>query len=459
MLFNSYIFLFAFLPVVLVLWYQRALPLRVRLFVLTAASYIFYGYWDWRFVFLMIASTVVDFIAGDEIHKATSLAKRRTWLIASLGANLGLLGFFKYAGFFARSVNAIAGDGAMPIIDVVLPVGISFYTFQSMSYSIDIYRKNAKPTNDFMTFAAYVSMFPQLVAGPIVRYTEVEEQLRQIRVRPTADEVSVGIYFFVIGLAKKLLIADAVANRINPLLADPAGLEFFTSWLAMLGYTVQIYFDFSGYSDMAVGLGALLGFKFPQNFDSPYKSKDISEFWRRWHMTLSFWLRDYLYISLGGSRAGKTKTLRNLLITMFLGGLWHGAAWTFVVWGLWHGVLLVIHQLWRGAGMKLPKPIAVGVTFIAVVIGWVFFRADTFADAGNIFAAMVGLQGVLLKNLVIQKTLAAAVTISLGVAFFLPNSWELKPKSSRLFAFASAAVFVFCVMRLGIASPFLYFQF
>jgi alginate O-acetyltransferase complex protein AlgI len=432
MLFNSYVFVFAFLPVVLALWHVlRNLP-WLRLAMLTAASYVFYGYWDWRFTILMFASTVVDYVAGGKIHVSESPIGRKTWLIVSIASNLSLLGFFKYAGFMVSSANgfrALIDGGAFPVPDIVLPIGISFYTFQSMSYSIDIYRRSARPADSFLHFCAYVSLFPQLVAGPIVRYTDLEAQLRDIPRRVPVESLAMGLQFFVFGLAKKLLIADVIASRINPLFADAGSLDLVGAWTAMLGYTMQIYFDFSGYSDMAVGLGLLLGFRMPQNFDSPYKSRSISEFWRRWHMTLSFWLRDYLYISLGGSRKGRGLTLVFLATTMFLGGLWHGAAWTFVVWGLYHGFLLVIYHLWKEHRPRpLPDGVAWAVTFLSVVVGWVFFRASSFGDALHLMRAMVGLEGASVAQIQGAMGTLAITAAASAIAFYAPNTFEVGPR-------------------------------
>jgi len=430
---------------------------------MTLASYLFYAWWDWRFVSLMLVSTLVDFLAGQRIHAAANLRARRGWLVLSLAANLGLLAFFKYAGFFSHSLSEVVqlfgAPGFQHIPDIILPVGISFYTFQSMSYSIDIYRGDAKPTRDFLRFAAYVSMFPQLVAGPIVRYAEIEKQLDRIEPPPSALQAAVGLRLFVLGLAKKLLIADVVARRVDPLLADSGSLDLLTGWLAMLGYTVQIYFDFSGYSDMAVGLGLLLGFRFPQNFNSPYKSTDISQFWRRWHMSLSFWLRDYLYITMGGGRRGRSRTLRNLVITMFLGGLWHGAAWTFVVWGLYHGLLLVVHNLWRQRATPLPRPVAIAITFLAVVLGWVFFRAPTLGDVGAILAAMGGAAGLGLSGLAEHAVAMVVVFGAVGISLLAPNTWEIRWRPRRFEAALLGMLLVVCILRLSSPSPFLYFQF
>ncbi len=463
MLFNSYVFVFVFLPVVLALWHVLRNVPWLRLAMLTAASYLFYGYWDWRFTILMFVSTVVDYVAGGRIDASATPMGRKVWLVVSIASNLGLLGFFKYAGFMVSSVNgfrALIDGGAFPVPDIVLPIGISFYTFQSMSYSIDIYRRSARPADSFLHFCAYVSLFPQLVAGPIVRYTELEAQLRDIPRRVPVESLAMGLQFFVFGLAKKLLIADVIASRINPLFADAGSLDLAGAWTAMLGYTMQIYFDFSGYSDMAVGLGLLLGFRMPQNFDSPYKSRSISEFWRRWHMTLSFWLRDYLYISLGGSRKGRGLTLVFLATTMFLGGLWHGAAWTFVVWGLYHGFLLVIYHLWKEHRPRpLPDGVAWAVTFLSVVVGWVFFRASSFGDALHLMRAMVGLEGASVAQIQGAMGTLAITAVASAIAFYAPNTFEVGPRLKPVHGVVAGVALAMCILRFSSSSPFLYFQF
>lgn len=464
MLFNSFEFVFLFLPVVLVVWWMRGVPARLRLALLTAASYVFYGYWDWRFTFLMLASTLVDFVAGARIHKAGSRAGRMFWLVFSLVSNLGLLGFFKYSGFLAETVNTLAAWGGsparIPLFDIVLPVGISFYTFQTMSYTLDIYRGETVPTRDFWKFSAYVSMFPQLVAGPIIRYTEIEAQLAALPTSPSADRMYEGVRFFVLGLCKKVLIADVIGAQIDPLFADPERLQLVGSWMAVLGFTLQIYFDFSGYSDMAVGLGHMMGFQFPQNFDSPYKSANIAEFWRRWHMSLSFWLRDYLYKALGGNRRGGLITLRNLAITMLLGGLWHGAAWTFVVWGMYHGLLLVAHHLLRARGwVPSSAALARALTLFFVVIGWVFFRAESLPMAWGLLGRMFGGFGLEENLAAVPGGLAFMIAATLGWCLFAPNTWELRVKPGGRAALVYASLMLLCTLRLDVERPFVYFQF
>ncbi len=466
LLFNSYIFIFVFLPLMLLAWWSCALSVRTRLGILTAASYIFYGWWDYRFVGLLLLSTVIDYHVGHRLHAATVKSRRVRWLIVSLVSNLGLLIFFKYSGFFAVSVNAVCDwlrtGGSVPIPEIILPVGISFYTFQTMSYSIDIYRKEAEPTDSIWHFAAYVSLFPQLIAGPIVRYSELESQLRNINTRIDWDKFAQGVLFFVVGMVQKVLLADTIAGKINPLFADYTELQFFGAWFAMLGYTCQLYFDFCGYSNMAVGLGRMLGFEFPQNFDSPYKSANIAEFWRRWHMTLSFWLRDYLFIPLGGSRRGQWLTLRNLVIVMFLGGLWHGAGWTFVVWGLFHGAMLVVHSLSRSAcKFRLPRVAGIAMTFFFVVISWTIFRSTDMTMCSELWMSMFGIRGFESSPLAVMGGASAVAVLAglLGIIFAAPNIWQLRIRASVPCAVALSLAFVLCVLRFDGDSPFLYFQF
>lgn len=480
MIFPSYVFLFAFLPVVLGVWFSRA-PLRPRLVFLIAASYFFYGWWDYRFTVLMAASTALDYLCGIGIVQAPSDRKRRVFVGLSVAGNLGILAYFKYAGFFLESLNrvlAVLGlEAHLGILSITLPVGISFYTFQSMSYSLDLYRGRAEPAPDFLHFAAYVSMFPQLVAGPIVRYQLMAEQLSQLEgKRVTSAELAYGAWFFVVGLGKKLLIADHLAPAANRLFDGTGPVSAVVGWLGSLAYSLQLYFDFSGYSDMAVGLGLMLGFRFPINFASPYKSKNPAEFWNRWHVSLSHFLRDYLYIPLGGSRGSRLRTLRNLILTMTLGGLWHGAQWTFVAWGLLHGLLLSLHAvLTKVIRVRVPAPVAVGLTFLAVHLGWVLFRAPSFARASEIYAGLVGLgaetgPSVYLVVARLANFLFAtggfsgaiewgAFIVALLIAFAAPNSHSIRTWHRPAWAAFLGAVLAACLLSLGRETPFLYFRF
>ena len=467
MLFNSYEFLFLFLPVVL-LGYYALLPKRTRLLFLTLTSYFFYGWWDYRFCALMLLSTTIDYVAGRGIGAAKTPRARRGWLIASIVSGLSLLGFFKYFDLAARTVNNAAAflgapEPLLPLLHIVLPVGISFYTFQSMSYAIDIYLGAAKPARSFVDFACFVALYPQLIAGPIVRYRDLAEQL--VERTHTLTKFSLGVTFFVFGLAKKVLLADGVATLVAPAF-EQAAPGLVTAWTGMLGYAMQIYFDFSGYSDMAVGLGLMLGFRMPQNFNSPYRSVSITDFWRRWHITLSSWLRDYLYIPLGGNRLGPLRTYINLFLTMLLGGLWHGANWTFVIWGGYHGILLAVE---RAAGKKglwswAPPAAQRALTFLLVLFGWVFFRAVSVGQAAAMFRGLFGLNGL---GHGIRAALGAAplpylmLAATMALAFGFRNTWEIKWRNGWMLALALAALFAVCVgaILVNTSSPFLYFQF
>ena len=460
MLFHEHVFLFVFLPVVLALWWSPLGRSELRFPVLALASYAFYGWWDARYVGLLLLSTAVDHAAGKAIAGSTVPRVRRAWLVASVATNLGILAGFKYAGFFADTVNALAGDRALTVPAVVLPVGISFYTFQSMSYTIDVYRERVPPAESFWRFAAYVAMFPQLVAGPIVRYHEIADQLRTVVGEAHAERIHRGIVFFVLGLAQKILLADPVGVRVDALLEDPSSLTLITGWAAMLGFTLQIYFDFSGYSLMAVGLGSLLGYALPQNFDSPYRATSVADFWRRWHMTLSFWLRDYLYVPLGGNRGSRGRTAANLMATMLLGGLWHGAAWTFVLWGGYHGLLLMAyHAGWSRLAWKLPRPVAIAVTFLVVALGWVLFRSEDLAMCGTWLAAIAGANGLGAVAAAGGMLPVLALGALLVFVWIAPNTWELSIPATRTWAWALASLTVVCVLLFDQPSPFLYFQF
>lgn len=482
MLFNSYEFIFLFLPLVL-LGYYVLVPKGARLGFLTVMSYFFYGWWDWRFCSLMIISTLVDYQAGKRIHASEKGKVRRRWLTLSVVSNLSLLGFFKYFDLAARSANQLAaflgagsGEG-IPLLHIVLPVGISFYTFQSMSYSLDIYMRAAKPARNPWDFACYVALFPQLIAGPIVRYRDLADQL--VHRTHTLSKATLGISFFVVGLAKKVILADGVAFLVGDAF-EVSAPGLFSAWSGTLAYAMQIYFDFSGYSDMAVGLGLMLGFRLPQNFNSPYKATSITDFWRRWHITLSSWLRDYLYIPLGGNRLGAVRTYINLFITMLLGGLWHGANWNFVIWGGYHGVLLAIERkvnerrqaktAQRSLTPEVRKNGALVLalrrlfTFLLVLIGWVFFRADNMGQTVAVFRGLLGVNGVegyvldLFQARPLPYILLAVTTI---MAFLTPNTWEIRWRASVGLFCVVGLLFVLSVFTILVnaASPFLYFQF
>lgn len=371
--------------------------LRLKHLFLLVASLYFYAYWDWRFCALLIVSSYGDFLIGRQIVNSGTDARRRFWMWASIVLNLGVLGYFKYTNFFIQSASVVFESiGWHPqTLNIILPAGISFFTFQKFSYTIDLYRREIKPCKRFSDFLLFISFFPQLVAGPIVRASEFLPQLA--RPQPlTGLRCFEGFRLFVFGFFKKVFIADNIASFVDYSFANAPVMSGATLWLAVIAYTLQIYCDFSGYSDMAIGTARTLGYDFKRNFNLPYVSTNITDFWRRWHISLSTWLKDYLYIPLGGNRLGRRRTYINLMLTMLLGGLWHGASWTFVFWGGLHGVTLAIHKVWVDAvGNELPKHSGFLrfaswlFTFLVVMMGWVFFRAKDFTTAGIILKRMV----------------------------------------------------------------------
>jgi alginate O-acetyltransferase complex protein AlgI len=479
MVFSSYLFLFYFLPVVLLLYY--AAPHRARHLILTILSYVFYGWANPLFLVLLFVSTAIDYIAGlvmarhpvvpAETAAPRTPSARRIALIASICSNLALLGFFKYYNFGAENIDALARLMGLPelgldaALRVTLPLGISFYTFQSMSYSIDVYRGDAEPIRNFIDFACFVSMFPQLVAGPIIRFAEVSDQLRART--HTTTKFARGIAFFSLGLAKKVLIANP-CGKIADLAFGAGSLGPLEAWYGVTAYAFQIYFDFSAYSDMAIGLGLMLGFMFAKNFDSPYRSQSITEFWHRWHISLSTWLRDYLYLPLGGNRKGKVRTYVNLFIVMLLGGLWHGAAWNFVIWGAMHGALLAFERL-RGKSALyggLPPPARVAVTFVIVLITWVFFRASDVPHAMRYLGDMIALgdpqQGAgLLTGIVYGPYYLGTFLLGATIVWSAPQTWDwtktlTAPKAAAVLALLVLSVVVLTTQAFN---PFIYFIF
>ncbi len=463
MLFNSLPFLYAFLPITYVVFW-RLETRRARHVWLAVTGYVFYGAWNWKFCFLMALSTVVSYSAGLALRRTEDAERRRLLLIVPVTLDLCLLGFFKYLNFGLRSATAVAGwlgsswHGVG--VNVILPVGISFYTFHTISYIVDSYRRDIEPTTDFWEFACYVSLFSQLVAGPIVRFRQVVADLEGLGAKDRRAGLERGWSFFAVGLAQKVLIADTLARLIDPRLASWHSLSTAGAWACMLGYSYQLYFDFAGYSNMAVGLGHLFGIHIPQNFDSPYKATNPSDFWRRWNISLSSCLRDYLYIPLGGNRGTATFIARNLMLTMAIGGLWHGANWTFVLWGVYHGLLLVAYRFRGRAWDRLPVPAQRAGMFLAAVIGWVLFRATDLTMAGGLLARMFmpATSGAAFPGLL---ALAGLLAISAGIAHATPNTFELRHRWGRpavagmALAFAAAVAILFA----GTPSPFLYFQF
>jgi alginate O-acetyltransferase complex protein AlgI len=438
---------------------------------LTIVSYIFYGWLNPWYISLMWVSTLLDYNCGKQIARPDATKRRRnTALLISMVGNLGMLGFFKYAGFFADSVNRVAmllgADGAMlPVLQIFLPAGISFYTFQTMSYTIDVWRGDAPPVKDMATFSCFVALFPQLIAGPIIRYQTVAEQLsyREHNVHIFVK----GLALFIMGLAKKILLADSAA-----LIADAAfgadTPDVLSSWIGILGYSFQIYFDFCGYSDMAVGLGRMFGFEFIKNFNAPYHAKSITEFWTRWHISLSTWIRDYLYISLGGNRGGTAKTYRNLVIAFFLSGLWHGNQLHFLMWGIYQGAWLFIERLSgkKPFYAKLPPFGQFLFAQVLVLFGWVLFRAPSLDQAWDYWKAMLGLIEVAPSAALLRSNLLSVQHITTLVICSIftwqsvqAHNWVENMTRSMLVIVLGLLVLAIIMMFTQAFSPFLYFQF
>ena len=486
MVFSQLTFLYYFLPIVMIVYFFSSDKIRNVLIFITGL--LFYAWGEPFYVCLMLFSTAIDYTAGRLMAKYDDdNKKRKICLIVSVCMNVGLLAIFKYSDFLIDSFNGAFGTSVTnPVVlvnkalnslypfglnekRVELPIGISFYTFQSMSYTIDLYLRNIKVQKSFLNFASYVSLFPQIVAGPIVRYEDVANELESRTVN--IAKISAGIGIFVKGLAKKVLLANNIGMVWTQIKAmDYSTISVATAWLGIIAFAFQIYFDFSGYSDMATGLGKMLGFEFPKNFDHPYISKSISEFWRRWHITLGSWFRSYVYIPLGGNRNGNFKTYRNLFITWALTGLWHGASWNFILWGLFFGVLIIIERLGFGKILeKLPSAVSMLYTFVMVLFGWVLFDTDTLADAGRYYAAMFGAGGSLVDSYA-RYTIASnavmlvlCILISGGLGSRLISFCEEKNK--RASAVAGVAVkiggLLICTAYLVGATynPFLYFRF
>jgi alginate O-acetyltransferase complex protein AlgI len=491
MVFSSHLFVFYFLPLALLAYY--AAPRRGRHLVLTLASYLFYGWANPAFTLLMLVSTAVDYFCGLALAGRLQMPWRRSAapagpiaplppggprsrgqkaaVVVSVVANLSLLGFFKYFNFGVDSYNGLVALLGLPALAVdsalrvVLPLGISFYTFQSMSYTLDVYRGTSAALAGFVDFACYVSMFPQLVAGPIVRFSEVDDQLRSRR--HTREKFARGVAFFALGMAKKVLVANP-CGQVADAAFGAGALRLPEAWTGVVAYAFQIYFDFSGYSDMAIGLGLMLGFVFPKNFDSPYRAESITDFWRRWHISLSTWLRDYLYLPLGGNRKGRARTYVNLAIVMLLGGLWHGAAWTFVVWGGLHGALLAIERARgkRALWAALPRAGRVTATFLTLLVTWVFFRAETLSAALRYLGDLAGFgrppaTAALLAGVVYSPYTLATLGAAAVVTWTAPQSWDwsrrLTPARAALALLLLSTALV--TLETQGYNPFIYFIF
>lgn len=471
MVFSSISFLFVFLPALLLVYFLIPARLRqLRNLVLLGFSLFFYAYGGPRFLALMLLSIAVNYIGG--LLSAPSHSHRKLFFVLTLVINLGLLGWFKYAGFLAENLSKLWT--ALPVPEITLPIGISFFTFQGMSYVIDVYRGEAPAERSPLRVALYVSLFPQLVAGPIVRYTTVAAELRQRQ--ETLDDFSDGAVRFLFGLAKKMLLANQLGQLADDVFGTSAGsLTVSLAWLGALAYTGQIYFDFSGYSDMAIGLGRMFGFRFLENFNYPYISRSITEFWRRWHISLSSWFRDYVYIPLGGSRCTRYRHIFNLLVVWGLTGFWHGAAWNFLCWGLYFALLLMGEKFLWGKGLnRAPAFLQHLYALLFIVLGWVLFRSESLAGAGAYLATMFGGAGGGLTDhrtvyylLQYRWELLAAVVASLPIKLWLQARLTRRSTAVSVFfltwgvKFLALSLFALSFLRLVSSSynPFIYFRF
>lgn len=483
MLFSSYEFIFFFLPITFFTYFilnKKFSPRAAKIF-LVSASIFFYSWWDIKYLPVLLLSIVVNFFIGSSILRSEG-KKKKLWLVLGIAFNLSLLGYFKYTDFFIENINALFGTD-LSRLNIVLPLGISFFTFQQIAYLVDNYRGDSKEYS-FENYTLFVSFFPQLIAGPIVHHKEMMPQFENKKNKTIKiTNIIAGLFIFSIGLFKKTVIADTLSMIATQGFDKTLNLTFIEAWLTSLSYTFQLYFDFSGYSDMAIGIALLFNIRLPINFLSPYKSLDIQEFWRRWHITLSRFLRDYIYIPLGGNRRGTLRTYLNIIITFFLGGIWHGAGWLFVLWGLLHGFALVAHRIWKRAGFRMNKILAWFLTFNFVNFAWVLFRAKTLEDAKKVIKGMVGLNGFSLPG-ILQKILAPLkqfgiqfgntivnikidpglilmLIFSIIISLSLKNSIE-HTKSLKInykTAILSGLLFSASILSLSRVSEFLYFNF
>ena len=466
MLFNSPTFVFVFLPIVLIVFLKLTKFQLIRLakLWLIFASLVFYAYWNIRYLVLLIISIFINHLISQWILNLESKKQlSKTFLFIGICFNLGLLGYYKYANFFADSINQLKLLSVNLFFgEIVLPLAISFYTFTQIAYLVDVYKKEASRSS-LLNYTLFVLFFPQLIAGPILRNRDfIPQLLNPDTFLFSHKNFAFGVTFFTLGLAKKVLIADNLSSTVASVFDRSQSIDFSQAWIGSLAYTFQIYFDFSGYSDMAIGLGLLFNIRLPINFNSPYKATSIVDFWRRWHITLSNFLRDYIYIPLGGNRYGEARQYSNIIIAMLLGGLWHGANWTFVVWGGLHGVFLTIAHWWRKHGVPIPGYFSWILTFSTLVVSWIFFRASSLQDASEIFRAMVNINGQDFARNSVDMTSLAVVSL-IPIVIFLPNTQQivdrLQPnKWIALFVAFLLATSIYSIV-LSNRSEFLYFQF
>ncbi len=475
MVFSSVIFLLYFLPAFLIAYFVA--PAKLKNAVILLASIFFYAWGAPLFIFAILATTTADFYLVQTMHKRSTEKSRKLFLVLSLCLNLGMLFYFKYCNFFVENVNTVLRS--MGILEVnwtsiLLPIGISFYTFESLTYSIDVYRKVHKPLPSFWNYQMYILLFPKLIAGPIVRYHEISDQILDRSANYNIDGILSGFYRFCIGLGKKVFIANLMAAKADAIFgADVSSLTAGTAWLGALAYTFQIYFDFSGYSDMAIGLGKMMGFKFPENFNNPYTSQSITEFWRRWHITLGNWMRNYLYIPLGGNKVESQMRLYfNLCFVFLASGLWHGAAWTFIIWGIYHGIWLVLERAFLlKFYARIGKIPSLLICFVLVLIGWIFFRANSFPFAWQMIKKLFDfnftISGANLDN---QFLFFLALAILFSFFTSIPKGLKIQQKiyasHFRLGGHLIMTVLAMLLFLLSVAAissshfnPFIYFRF
>ena len=470
MLFSSITFLFIFLPLTLLLYYL--VPFRMKNYVMLAASLIFYAWGEPVYIILMILSIILNYFCGQDIYEKRDNARAmKMSLMFGVVMNLLILGFFKYYGLLMDTINAILPID-IPYRVLALPLGISFYTFQAMSYLIDVYRKEVKPQENVLYFALYISMFPQLIAGPIVRYIDIEEQLKERSINST--KFGEGAMYFIRGLAKKVVLANTFGSIYEQVAAMQMGsFSTLTAWVGAIAYAFQIYFDFGGYSDMAIGLGKMFGFEFLPNFNYPYIAKSITDFWRRWHISLSTWFREYVYIPLGGNRCTPSRHILNLLIVWMLTGLWHGAQWNFMFWGLYYGVILILEKyLWGSKIEKLPAAVQHIYAFVLVLFGWVFFFSPTLGYAGQYLKVMfgIGAKGIFDKQgffmiftnwLLIVIAILASAPRGYKLLKKITGCWQSEEVRTIVTCAVYIAMFLLCIAFLVTETynPFLYFRF
>jgi alginate O-acetyltransferase complex protein AlgI len=464
MVFSSLEFLLRFLPLVLLLYF--AVPGRFKNLILLIASLFFYAWGEPVYVVVMVASCIVNYALGLLIGGNRGAMTAKAALVGSIIANVSVLGFFKYADFLVENINSVFGS-SIDLLDLPLPIGISFYTFQALSYAIDVYRRRTPVQRNPVALAMYITLFPQLVAGPIVRYPTIAREL--IHRRPSLDLFAEGVHRFVLGLGKKVVIANNIGLvwESATTTTNPSVMQ---SWLGIVAFAFQVYFDFSGYSDMAIGLGRMFGFHIPENFDYPYIAQSITEFWRRWHMSLGQWFRDYLYIPLGGNRVSRAKWFRNVLVVWFLTGFWHGASWNFAFWGVYFGILLIVERLFLSELLeRLPSVLRHVYALSLVLIGWVFFQLDSVADILSYMGDMFAVSSIVLYNseslYILRSNFVLLLIACIGALPLSRNIYERYSERALVKAVAMPVLYV-ALLTLGIAyivdssfNPFLYFRF